>query len=332
MAIVIGNKTNSNQNPNSSTQTLSHNQNVGTNGGLLVVITMASTVNFSSATYAGVAMTLVRNSLDSSEGQRVAAYYIANPNTGPNNIVINFTGTQFNFTSIFAVSFTGVDGVDTSAYTTSSSTPNSQSLTILSNSIIYASGISTQAQNTQYSIGGTSRTFEFNHSSSSKFVRGALSATGLSAGSTNVTTRADFSSVSNFRIAIKEAVPPPTLSVSPSTLSGFTYIQGSGPSSEQSFVVTGQDLTSNTTISAPTNYEISKTSGGPFSSSIIETGTSFSYSVYVILKSGLSSGTYNGEIINITSTGATSQTVTLDGEVTSLPSGKNEGSFWLIFK
>jgi hypothetical protein len=209
MAITIGNKTQSNQNPNGTSQTLAHNMSTGANGGLLVVITMASTVDFSGATYAGVAMTLVRNSLESTEGQRVAAYYLANPATGSNNIVVSFSGSQFNSTSIFAVSFTNVSGIDTSAYTASTTTPSSQSLTILTGSVIYATGISGNAQNTGYDIGGSTRTFEFSHNTN-RVVRGCLSATTLSAGANNVTTKADFGNVSNFRVAVKEFVATST--------------------------------------------------------------------------------------------------------------------------
>lgn len=209
MPITIGNKTESNANPNGASQTLAHNMSTGANGGLLVVITMASTVDFVSATYAGVSMTLVRNSLEASEGQRVAAYYLQNPATGVNNIVINFNGSQFNTTSIFAVSFTNVGGIDTSAYTASSNTPSSQTLTILANSVIYATGISGNAQNTGYDIGGSTRPFEFAHNSN-KQVRGALSLTNLTGGVTNVTTKADFGNVSNFRVAVKEFVAATT--------------------------------------------------------------------------------------------------------------------------
>lgn len=205
MPIVIGNKTQNNQNPASNTQTLAHNQNAGSNLGLLVVVTMSSGVDFAGCTYAGVAMTLVRNTLFTAESQRQAAYYLASPATGSNNIVISFTGTQNNSTSIFAVSFTGVNGVDTSNSNTSINTPNSQSLTILANSVIYASGISSNTQNTGYDIGGSARTFEFSHNTNIQ-VRGCLSATGLSSGSQNVTTKADFGNVTNFRVAVKEFV------------------------------------------------------------------------------------------------------------------------------
>lgn len=216
MSIVIGNKTASNLNPSASTQTLAHNQNTGADKGLLVVVTMASTVDFTGCTYAGAPMTLVRNDDFTGESQRVAVYYLANPLNGANNIVVSFTGSQFNSTSIFAVSFVGAAGVDSHEGTAGVDTTNSQNLTIQANSVIYATGVSANAQNTQYSIGGSSRPFEFSHNTNRQ-VRGALSATGLIAGATNVTTSADFGNVTNVRVAIKEKLPLPTLNTTPAT-------------------------------------------------------------------------------------------------------------------
>tara|TARA_R110000796_G_scaffold192641_5_gene309322 strand:+ start:400 stop:1050 length:651 start_codon:yes stop_codon:yes gene_type:complete len=204
MAITIGNKTASNANPSGSTQTLSHNMNVGADGTLLVVITMPSTVSFNSVTYDGVAMTLVRNQLFSGLSQRQGTYILQAPSTGSNNIVVSFTGSQFNGTSIFAQSFTGAGGLDVEANNGASTSPNSQSLTIQANSIIYTTGISDNAQSFGYDIGGSTRTNEFAHNTN-KQVEGALSATGLLAGSQNVTTKADAGTVTNYRIAILEA-------------------------------------------------------------------------------------------------------------------------------
>lgn len=52
----------------------------------------------------------------------------------------------------------------------------------------------------------------------------------------------------------------PTITVSPTALTGFTYLVGNGPSAEQTFTTSGSNLTGNITITAPTNYEISLTS------------------------------------------------------------------------
>ncbi|WP_337873173.1 hypothetical protein, partial [Ignavibacterium sp.] len=52
----------------------------------------------------------------------------------------------------------------------------------------------------------------------------------------------------------------PQLLATPSTLSGFTYFVGSGPSASQSYNLSGSDLNppaGNITVTAPTNYEVS---------------------------------------------------------------------------
>jgi len=114
----------------------------------------------------------------------------------------------------------------------------------------------------------------------------------------------------------------PTITVNPATLTGFSYAQGSGPSSEKTFTVQGSNLTADINITVPTSpaqhYEISKTSGGTFSSSLTLTqsgGTVSETTIYVRLKAGLSVGDYNNETITVSSTGATSKTVTCSGTV-----------------
>ena len=109
----------------------------------------------------------------------------------------------------------------------------------------------------------------------------------------------------------------PSISVNPSSLSGFSYVLGAGPSSEQSFTVSGQNLTNDITLTAPTDYEISQTSGSGFTNTfdLPQTGGSVSStSIYVRLKSGLSVGTYD-ESITASSTGATSQEISCSGVV-----------------
>ena len=204
MAIAIGNKTASNANPNGGTQTLAHNMSAGADGTLLVVITMANSVNFSGCKYNDVAMTLALNQEYGGQSQRTAAYILQAPATGTNNIVVTFSGSQFNNTSIFACSFTGAGGLDTVLSNGAATTPHSQSITIATNSVIYATGLGTQAQSFGYDIGGSTRTNEFSHNTN-RIVEGALSATGLSSGAQNVTTKADSGTLTNFRIAILEA-------------------------------------------------------------------------------------------------------------------------------
>lgn len=113
----------------------------------------------------------------------------------------------------------------------------------------------------------------------------------------------------------------PSISVSPATLSDFTYIHNAGPSAAQDFTVSGANLTHDISISAPTNYEISLAEDGDYTSSPIvltqNSGSVSSTTIYVRLQAGLSIATYNSQNISITSTNATERTVTCSGSVTA---------------
>jgi len=118
----------------------------------------------------------------------------------------------------------------------------------------------------------------------------------------------------------------PTITLSTSTLTGFNYTEDAGPSTEQTFTVSGTNLTNDISIAASTNYEISKTSGSGYSSPLTFTQSGGSVSettVYVRLKSGLSTGTYNSETIIASSSGATNKTVTCSGSVVDYPNWCN---------
>ncbi len=118
----------------------------------------------------------------------------------------------------------------------------------------------------------------------------------------------------------------PTLNVSNTSLSGFTYQEGSATSPEQTFTVAGANLTNNIVITAPEHFEISKTSGADFTNTItlenyVE-GKSFEIAettIYVRLKLGLTEGAYTSEDITITSVGADSKAVMCAGTVTAAP-------------
>jgi len=114
--------------------------------------------------------------------------------------------------------------------------------------------------------------------------------------------------------------PPPAITVTPTSLSGFSYIFDSGPSAEQSFTISGSNLTNSISIAPPTNYEISTNTGGSFSATSPVTlnhsgGTVASTTIYVRLKAGLAVNAYNSEVITASSTGADSKTVTCSGNV-----------------
>ncbi len=118
---------------------------------------------------------------------------------------------------------------------------------------------------------------------------------------------------------MEETSNDPLITVSTPTLTGFTYLEGNGPSAEQSFTVAGTNLTHNITVSPPTNYEISEDNSSYQSTNITLThigGTVNSTTIYVRLIAGLSAGTYN-EDITCSSTNATPKTVACSGEVTA---------------
>ena len=107
-----------------------------------------------------------------------------------------------------------------------------------------------------------------------------------------------------------------------SSFSSFTYVYGSGPSASQSFTVSGANLGANLVVTAPTNYEVCKTSGGTYTSSVSYTpsdGTVTDQTVYIRLAGGLNVGTYNyaaASGVSAASTGATTRTAALTGSVT----------------
>ncbi|WP_456377899.1 lamin tail domain-containing protein, partial [Lutibacter sp.] len=119
----------------------------------------------------------------------------------------------------------------------------------------------------------------------------------------------------------------PTITVTPTSVTGLNYIFGSGPSAEQTFTASGtnlvNDVTGNITLTAPANFEISTTSGSGFSGSVTlpqSGGAVASTTIYVRLASGLAVNTYNGNI-TADSNGATTQNVAVSGDVTAVIGG-----------
>ncbi len=120
------------------------------------------------------------------------------------------------------------------------------------------------------------------------------------------------------------SVTPPAgtsvILVTPNSLSDFNYIVGAGPSTSQSYALSGSDLTGypdNITVTGSTNYDVS-TDNSTFGSSVnvpYSSATLTSTPIYVRLKAGLIVGTYNGETISNAGGGATTQNVTCSGEV-----------------
>ncbi|MBQ4804349.1 lamin tail domain-containing protein [Aquimarina sp. MMG015] len=108
----------------------------------------------------------------------------------------------------------------------------------------------------------------------------------------------------------------PTINVS-GAVSGLDYFEANGPSNEGTFTVSGLNLTTDLTITAPANFEVSLTTGSGFASSVAITpamGTIATTTIYTRLVAGLTSNSYTGDA-TVSSTGATDQTVMLSGTV-----------------
>ena len=114
------------------------------------------------------------------------------------------------------------------------------------------------------------------------------------------------------------------VTVTPMTLTGFSYIEGNGPSAEQSFTVSGFNLTGNITINNAAHYEISLASGTSFNAQSTITLTPVAGNieetlVYVRLMAGLSTGDYNDEDITVNCVDVEDIEVTCSGSVTAQP-------------
>ena len=133
----------------------------------------------------------------------------------------------------------------------------------------------------------------------------------------NTTCYSDYISVTLYK---------PVITTSGS-LSAFSNCEGTA-SSAQSFNVSGQYLTNDITVSAPTSFEVSKSSGSGYASSITfarANGSVASSAVYVRVASGTGNGTPSGDVTCSTTYGPTTQvtvssTVSANATVTQVPS------------
>lgn len=133
----------------------------------------------------------------------------------------------------------------------------------------------------------------------------------------NITTPFNGASTQNWQLAEGLA---PVINKSLSSLSGFSYTPGSGPSAQQSFTISGSNLTTGITVKIPAEYEISTNSGSnfvaltsPFTISRQSNGSISPLTLYVRLKAGLAINTYTG-IISLIS-GSLMDSIALSGSV-----------------
>ena len=111
--------------------------------------------------------------------------------------------------------------------------------------------------------------------------------------------------------------PSPSLSVTPASLN-LGYVINGGTSTEQTYTISGVNLTGapgNITISAPSNFEVSLTTGSGFGSSVdvpYSSATLASTTIFVRFKPTSANTNYNGNVTNAGG-GATTQNVAVSG-------------------
>ncbi|GAA4012968.1 hypothetical protein GCM10022408_27230 [Hymenobacter fastidiosus] len=142
--------------------------------------------------------------------------------------------------------------------------------------------------------------------------------TGLTPGTTYLVAAYTISEFGTTYDATDEtfATAAPAITATPATLSGFSAIAGTA-SAEQSYSLAASGLASPITVTAPTGYEVSLTTGSGFAGSVSVPVTGST--VYVRLTASAPAGVANGTITNVS--GSTSANVALSGTV--FPAGTN---------
>ena len=198
-----GNTTSANPTPGASSKTQAHTHNTGDDGLIIAQFTMSNSRTYSGCTYGGQAMTELYQINRSGLGQRMCFYYLENPPTGSNDLVVSFSGSQWNPISIHIRSFTGSGGVGASARSGASTSPNTKDLTVEDDSLIMITSCSINAILTQQIPQGTNRTFT-THNTNRQVATGAISAdAGHSAGTISLRSTSTSGSVSLDRTEIK---------------------------------------------------------------------------------------------------------------------------------
>ncbi len=264
-----------------------------------------------SALTAGTEITLVANSAD----------FVSDNDTtvGTSNFVLSASGDQ-----IFA--FQGESTSPTFIYAIQTNSNEWQATSAGSNDSAIPQGLTNGVNAVAVGFGAEAGD-EYDNAAYDKSTMSGTESEILSAISKNSNWVGDNSTLydlTTYNFSITGAAATPTITLSTSSLSGFSYYVGSGPSAEQSFTISGSDLTANISITPPTNYEISTGTGASFSATNPITltqsgGTVSETTIYVRLKAGLSEGSYKNETITASSTDAINKTVTCSGMVSYAP-------------
>ena len=253
----------------------------------------------------------------------------------PKNTILTdmeVSSTSYNFTtvapsltlSVGTMSFTYLQGSGPSA--SQSSVFTGASITF--NGTITITGSANFEVSKDNSAFSSSITFPYTGiaKSATFYVRMKSGLTGGSYGSQNVTV-SDGTTTALVAVSGTVTVPvTPAIATSTSVLGVFNYNEGSGPSTTRTFTVSATNLSpssGNITVTPPTDYEVSVTSGttgfssSPITMAYTSGGTLASNTVWVRLKAGLTAANYSGQLVSISGGGATAVTVSCSGTVSS---------------
>lgn len=105
----------------------------------------------------------------------------------------------------------------------------------------------------------------------------------------------------------------PVITVAPASLTGFNHIVGT-PSAEQTFTASGLGLTEDITLTAPTNFEISLTTGTGFTNmlTLAQTSGNVATTTIYVRANAAAAGALTGNV-TASSLGATTENVALTG-------------------
>jgi len=206
MAITVGNKSTNKTTPGSNSfLTFNHTQDTGSDGLIVVAISMSNVNNSTTVKYNGVAMTERLKYASSQIGQRWGFWELAAPATGSNQVRIDFTGNVFNPVNTQVQSFTGAEAGGLVGNNDQASSPHSRTR----NSITAGSLMMVMSVSTNNIGGGTLKvdgvTVSKNTLNNNRYQSVGTSTNALSAGSVVciATGAASWNTLSNQTLEIK---------------------------------------------------------------------------------------------------------------------------------
>jgi len=212
MAITVGNKSTNKTTPGSNSFiTFNHTQNAGSDGLIVIAISMSTSNNSTTVTYNGVTMTERLKYGSSQISQRWGFWELAAPATGSNQVRINFTANVFNPVNTQVQSFTGAVAGGLVGNNDQASSPHTRTRTgITAGSVMMLMTVSTA------NIGGGNLkvdgvTISKNTLNNNRYQSVGTSTNPLSAGSVVciATGAANWNTLSNQTLEIKAASASP---------------------------------------------------------------------------------------------------------------------------